>query len=150
MRADYFRKTDNNNYPYSNAKRYSVLLLDDEEDTNTVLKVGLEVQAPFNVYPYNDPDEALKSLSNAHYDIMIIDILLPKMSGFEFYQKARQLDGTSKVFFITAFENYYEEYKDKYPMWNGDCFIVKPISIASLAALLTSEIESRLEREAYN
>ena len=149
MNADYVA-TVYNNYQYSNAKHYSILLLDDELDITVILKKGLEAQAPFNVYTYNDPEDALGSLSEIHYDIMIIDIILPKMSGFEFYRRAQQLDGNSKVFFMTASQNYYEEYKKKYPMWNGNCFILKPVSLSSLVTLLMSEIGSKSEREPYN
>jgi DNA-binding response OmpR family regulator len=138
------------NYIYSNARRYSILLLDDEKDITTVLKKGLEARGPFNVYTFTDPEKALQSLSDFFYDFMIIDIRLPAMNGFEFSQKAKQLTGISKVFFITASDNYYEMYKDKYPMLKGDCFIVKPVSLKSLIALLMSEIGPRAEREPYN
>jgi DNA-binding response OmpR family regulator len=136
-------------YNYSNAKRYSILILDDEPDVTAVLKKGLEARAPFDVHAYNDPEEALKSISTTHYDVMIIDIRLPKMNGFEFYQKAQQLKDT-RVLFITASDSYHEEYKSKYPKWNGNCFILKPISITMLAKFLISEIGTRAEKEPYN
>jgi DNA-binding response OmpR family regulator len=137
-------------YPYSNARRYSVLLLDDEPDVTSVLKKGLEQQSRFAVYAYNDPEDALRSLSKVDYDIMIVDIRLPKMNGFEFYQKAQRVKD-SKVVFITASDAYHEEYQKKYPQWNGNCFIVKPVSIVMLKKFLTSEIAgTRTEREPFN
>ncbi len=137
-------------YQYSNARRYSILLLDDEPDVTAVLKKGLELQPHFTVYAYNDPEEALKSLSKINYDIMIVDIRLPKMNGFEFCQRARQLKD-SKIVFITASDRYHEEYQRRYPQWNGNCFIVKPISISMLAKFLISEIaDTRAEREPFN
>lgn len=136
-------------YFYSNAKRYSVLILDDEPDVTAVLKKGLEAKAPFDVHAYNDPEEALKSVFTTDYDIMIVDIRLPKMNGFEFYQKAQELKDT-KVVFITASDSYHEEYKKKYPRWNGNCFVVKPISITMLTKFLLSEISTRADREPYN
>jgi CheY-like chemotaxis protein len=137
-------------YQYSNAKRYTVLLLDDEPDVTSVLEKGLETYAPFDVHAYNDAEEALKSLLLNKYDMMIIDIRLPKMNGFEFYQRAQELCGNVKVVFITASETYHDEYQKKYPQWNGNCFILKPISIGTLVKFLVSEISSRDEREPYN
>lgn len=142
--------TASTSYPYSNAKRYSILLLDDEPDVTAVLKKGLEQQSHFTVYAYNDPEEALRSLSKISYDVMIVDIRLPKMNGFEFYQQAQQVKD-SKVVFITASDAYHEEYQKRYPQWNGNCFIIKPVSISMLARFLTSEIAStRAEREPFN
>lgn len=121
---------------------YSTLLLDDEPDITFVLKKGLEAKGPFIVNAFNDPEEALKSLANTRYHIMIIDLKMPKMDGFEFYQKAQELDGGAGavVAFISASEAYYNDYLGKYPRWNGDCFIMKPISISSLVKFLLNEL----------
>jgi two-component system, OmpR family, response regulator ChvI len=124
----------------SNSKRYSVLLLDDEPDVTTVLKKGLEARAPFDVHAYNDPEDALKSFADIHYHMMIIDLRMPKMNGFEFYEKAQKLDEGAVIVFISTSETYYEEYIKRYPKWNGDCFIMKPISISHLAKFLLTEI----------
>jgi CheY-like chemotaxis protein len=137
-------------YPYSNVKQYSVLLLDDEPDVTAVLKEGLEKQGPFTIHAYNDPEQALKSLSNTKYDLMLVDIRLPKMDGFEFCQKAQQLTD-SKVVFITASPKYHEEYQKRFPQWNGNCFVLKPISISILTEFLMSELlGTRAEREPFN
>jgi two-component SAPR family response regulator len=72
---------------------------------------------------------------------MIVDLRMPKMNGFEFYQKAQQIDeGGAVVVCISACEVYYEEYTNRYPKWNGDCFIMKPISITNLTKFLLMEL----------
>lgn len=126
-------------YQYSNAKRYSILLLDDEPDVTAVLKIGLESHAQFKVDAFSDPEKALESLSRKDYDMLIVDIRLPKMDGFEFYQKARQVK-ESKVVFITASDRYHEEYQKRFPEWNGNCFVMKPISLSVLATFLIDEL----------
>jgi CheY-like chemotaxis protein len=122
-------------------KRFIVLLLDDEPDVTAVLKKGLEVLGPFEVHAFNDPEEALKSVRDTNYHIMIIDLKMQKMNGFEFYEKAQGIDqGSATVVFITALNSYYDEYKARYPKLNGNCFIVKPISISTLVQFLLNEL----------
>jgi two-component SAPR family response regulator len=65
---------------------------------------------------------------------------MPKMNGFEFYEKAQELAPGVAVVFISASDAYREEYMKKYPRWNGDCFILKPISINSLARFILNEL----------
>ena len=122
------------------SRHYSVLLLDDEPDVTTVLKKGLEARGIFDVHAFNDPEEALESLANARYHVMIVDLRMPKMNGFEFYQKAREIDEGAAIVFISASDVYYEEYTNRYPKWNGDCFIMKPISITNLTKFLLMEL----------
>ena len=137
-------------YAYSNAKRYSILILDDEIDVTNVLKKGLEKQAPFTVHAFNDPDAALKSTAQNRYDLMIVDIRLPKMDGFEFCEKALQKTD-AKVVFITASHKYYEEYQKRFPQWDGNCFVLKPISISVLTQFLIAELgATRAELEPFN
>jgi DNA-binding response OmpR family regulator len=142
--------TSDMKYQYSNSRRYAFMLLDDEEDVTAVLKKGLESRADFTVDAFNDPEEALKSISIKDYDLLIVDIRLPKMDGFEFYQKAKELKDW-KVIFITASDSYHEEYQNRFPEWNGNCFVLKPISVSVLSNFLVQELSgTRAEREPFN
>ena len=122
---------------------YSVLVIDDEPDVTATLKKGLETCGPFDVQAFNDAEQALAALAQFRFHIMIIDLRMPKMDGFEFYERARKLDESPCVIFITASDAYNERYKQKYPKWNGDCFIMKPVSVSLLAKFLLREIEER-------
>jgi CheY-like chemotaxis protein len=92
--------------------RASVLLVDDEPDITTVLSMGLEDYG-FKVDSYNDPLIALSHFKKSSYDIVILDIKMPKMDGFELYREIRKLDDKVNVFFTTAFDLQMEELKDK-------------------------------------
>ena len=81
----------------------SVLLVDDEPDITTVLSMGLEDYG-FKVDSYNDPLIALSHFKKSSYDIVILDIKMPKMDGFELYREIRKLDDKVNVFFTTAFD----------------------------------------------
>ena len=87
---------------------YRILLVDDEPDVTISIKLGLETQEKgFVVDISNDPIEALANFKAESYDLLLLDIKIPQMNGFELYEKIRKIDNKIKVCFITAFEVYY-------------------------------------------
>jgi len=113
------------------AKR--VLIIDDEKDITSSLKLGLAHRG-FRVDAYNDPAEALARYKPGFYDIILLDIKMPKMNGFEFFREVKKLDKDAKVGFLTAFEVYMDEFKKLFPEMEVKGFLRKPISISDLAA----------------
>ena len=88
----------------------------------------------FLVESYNDPNLALSNFKIGLYDLLLLDIRMPKMNGFELYQKIREIDSNVKICFLTASELFYEEYRrlDKYPRVDKEYFIQKPFRIKEL------------------
>ncbi len=67
------------------------------------------------------------------YGLLLLDIRMPTMNGFELYRKMREIDEQVKVCFITAFEDYREEFKESFPMLDEyKYFIRKPKAIEDL------------------
>jgi len=64
---------------------------------------------------FNNPLESLSSYKAGAYDLLLLDIKMPQMSGFELYDKIKHIDEKVKVCFITAFEEYYDEFKKQFP-----------------------------------
>ena len=62
------------------------------------------------------------------------------MNGFELYKEIEKVDGVVKVCFITAFEVYYEALREVFPSLEVECFIRKPIEIASLIKKIKNEL----------
>jgi DNA-binding response OmpR family regulator len=105
------------------------MLVEDEDDILVLFKMILESNKTLNVESFHDPFSALNNFRPGRYDLVMIDIVLPKMNGFELYKKIRRLDEKVKVCFLTAGEMYYEEIrKEAFPELDSDCFIKKPIS----------------------
>jgi DNA-binding response OmpR family regulator len=105
------------------------MLVEDEDDILVLFKMILESNERLNVESFHDPFSALNNFRPGRYDLVMIDIVLPKMNGFELYKKIRRLDEKVKVCFLTAGEMYYEEIrKEAFPELDSDCFIKKPIS----------------------
>ena len=123
----------------SNEKK--ILIVDDEPDVTGTFKVGLE-ESGFKVETFNDPEMALSNFKPGKYDILLLDIKMPKMNGFELYEKIRKIDGDvkTKVCFITAYEVYYQSLREQFPETKIECYSKKPIQITDLSKRLHAEL----------
>src|ERR671923_542604 len=110
-----------------------ILIVDDEKDITDTFKIALEQQQEgFEVITYNDPDLALSQFKENWFDLILLDIRMPKMTGFELYRRLNEIDSKPKVCFITAFDIYYNEFKKVFPNLEVKCFLRKPISTSDL------------------
>ena len=75
----------------------------------------LESDARLKVDSFADPIAAMNNFKSGFYDLIMIDIALPKLNGFELYYRIRKLDNKVKACFITAREMYYEDIREKIP-----------------------------------
>jgi len=118
-----------------------ILLVDDEVDITTTYRMALE-EAGFQVDAYNDSSLALSEYKAGIYDLLLFDVKMPKMNGFELYEKIKGLktDQKPRVCFITAFEVYYQALKELFPKDDVDCFLSKPISLDELVKTVKSEL----------
>ena len=104
-----------------------ILAVDDESDLTMLCKMSLEHYG-FEVDTFNDPEEALSKFKPGSYDLVILDIKMPKMDGFELYHKIKKKDNNANVCFLTATELYYEEFRKKeFCAVDRNLFIRKPI-----------------------
>lgn len=104
-----------------------ILVVDDEPDLTQVSTLALEYYG-YKVDSFNDPQEALSKFKPGSYDLIILDIKMPKMDGFELYHEIKKKDNNAKVCFLTASELYYEEFrKEEYCALDRNLFIQKPI-----------------------
>lgn len=114
------------------SERTRVIVVDDEEDITRLLRVAFE-QAGMVVIAFNDPAAALENFKPGQYDLAILDIRMPGMTGFELYRRIREMDKKTKVCFLTAFELHDEDLaKNEMPKSEVTCFIKKPIKVADL------------------
>jgi len=116
-----------------------ILIVDDDAGITLAFKTGLEADE-FKVDTFNDPLEALSNFKASMYDLLLLDVRMPKMNGFELYKELERIDNHVKVCFITAFEVYYEALREVFPSLEVECFIRKPIEIASLIKKIKNEL----------
>lgn len=119
----------------------TILLVDDESDIATLFQYYLE-SAGYRAKVYNDPLKALSEFRAGLYNLALLDVRMPHMSGFELYEKMHRIDSACKVCFVTAFEIYYRSLKEFFPNLDVTCFIRKPVSKAELLNHIAAELNS--------
>ena len=123
--------------------RKRIMAVDDEQDLTMTLKVGLDVYGPFDLDMFNNPKSALRSFKPNFYTLVLIDIRMPCMDGFELYEELKKIDPDVKVCFLTASEMYHEEVREKdYSNLSNDVFIQKPILTDDLITEINKKIDS--------
>jgi CheY-like chemotaxis protein len=131
--------------------------VDDDPDIALTFKVGLEgyhyddisndnyddnnMRTRFEVYTYNNPAVALSNLKPNFYDLMLTDIYMPHMNGFELCEKILELDVNIIVCFISAADVNIEALREVYPKVSVGCFIKKPVTIEYLVKRLLAELD---------
>jgi two-component system, OmpR family, response regulator ChvI len=118
-------------HDHSNNPR-KILIVDDEPDITSTFDIILQMNG-FEVDSYNDPLLALSNFKPNSYGLALLDIRMPKMNGFELYKKIKDIDNKLEACFITAFEDYREEFKESFPeLEEAKYFIRKPKAIEDL------------------
>ena len=116
-----------------------ILIVDDETDINLALKVTLEEEG-FKVDTFDDPLVALDNFKTRSYDLLILDIKMPNMNGFELYKEIRRIDNNIKVCFLTAGDMFYGIHQDMFDTLDANCFIRKPVENKELIARINKII----------
>ena len=122
------------------------MIVDDEYDVVYSLRTVLEETKLFQVDGYVDPMLALSNFKADTYDLVVLDIRMSRMDGFELYKNIKAIDVRVKVCFLTAV-NDLSEYKINYPdvieeieCGKIDCFMDKPVAGAQLLNLISKVI----------
>lgn len=129
-------------------KTKTILVVDDDQDTTMAVKSSLEMENSharngtyFQIYTYNFPGLALSEFRPNFYDLLLIDVEMPKMNGFELSTKILEIDPDPKICFMSAAEVNYEALREIYPTVNFGCFIKKPVSLDHLIRSVKAELE---------
>jgi CheY-like chemotaxis protein len=139
----------NNNDNDNHSRR--ILIVDDEPDVCLTFKQGIEDYNRYKVDTYDKPHQALQDFETGIYDLVLLDIKMPHINGFQLYSLIKKIDSQVKVMFITAAETFYEQIRDKkgqrrveeegnsgnleyrdFCKFNKDMFIQKPIQLKDL------------------
>ena len=130
-------------------KTFSVLLIDDDADILTILKHSVE-QAGMHTYGFTNPTLAVEHFRrNANsYDIVVTDIRMPHMSGFQVARAVKQIRPDIKVAFATSFDINKSEFDKVFPSTEADAFITKPVK-PSMSAEVLSVLQHTLQGWCY-
>jgi DNA-binding response OmpR family regulator len=117
----------------------TILIIDDEFDTTLTFKSALKHYG-FKVDVYNDPLLALSDFKPNFYDLLLIDINMPDMNGFELCERLLKIDANPKICFMSSGQINQEALREVHPSINIGCFINKPVAIDYLIARLNAEL----------
>ena len=121
-----------------------VLMVDDEQDITFTIKTALENTGSFQVETFNDSALALSTFKAGVYDLVLLDIRMPEMNGFQLCRKLRNIDNKLKICFLTAADlTYYREDKDVINDLGTDCFVTKPVDNEDIAARLKAILSQK-------
>jgi DNA-binding response OmpR family regulator len=135
---------NNNNDSNSNNRNTRILLVDDEYDIALTFKIGLE-DSGFVVDSFTDPSSALLNFKTNSYDLLLLDVKMPKIDGFELCRQMKKIDDKVKVCFMTAFDVRKSDLKVDPTIFNNNNnnskqIIQKPISIDDLVKQVKAEL----------
>jgi CheY-like chemotaxis protein len=107
-----------------------------------MIKQGLQKYG-FNIFAFTDPLMALEhfKLNIKDYNIVISDIRMPGMNGYEFVKKAKQFKKQVKVILVTAFEINDRGFYDTLRSVKIDMFVQKPLSINQLRQIIETSLD---------
>ena len=129
-------------------KNPTLLMLEDDQQLGSVIKQSLELKK-YLVDWVTHPEKALDMYKSGKYDVCVVDVGLPGMSGTDFVKQIRQFDFTTPILFMSANHND----KDMIHAYcaGGDDFIAKPFSTTELSlriyALLRRTGSSKVNSE---
>jgi CheY-like chemotaxis protein len=125
---------------------FRIMFVDNEKDILRVIKRGLESYESndstnkFKVDAYQDSELALQSFQNHpdnYYDLVLTDLKMPKINGFELYMRMKEKNPRMKFAFMTAYDNID---KEKFATYSSaidpNSFIRKPVTASKLKSKL--------------
>jgi DNA-binding response OmpR family regulator len=125
-------------------KKKKILFVDNEPDMTALLKMALEY-AGFSIDVFNDPLLALENFKPKLYDLVILDVMMPKMDGLELYNQLKNVDPSINGCFLTASsETYSEELRKKkgrHCELNKDLFLYMPLPISKIVEEINKRIK---------
>lgn len=116
----------------------SLVLVDDDKDILTVLKRGLEADN-YQVYDFDNPLKAVDYLKSVDSpEVLITDIRMPGMSGFEVCRAAKMKHPEMGIIVMTAFDIEKSEFESVFPSTKIDALIKKPVSMRKLIDVINA------------
>lgn len=103
---------------------FRILVVDDDKNTRLLLKAVLEAES-YTVFTADNGESALDMMDREHIDLVVLDIMMPKMDGYEFTKILRENRSTLPILMVSA--KYLPEDKHRGFIVGTDDYMTKPI-----------------------
>ena len=107
-----------------------ILLVEDDPNLGLLLEEYLQLKGKFEVVLCKDGDEGLKAFTKDHFDLLILDVMMPKKDGFTLGKEIRRINQEVPIIFATA-KGMIEDKTQAFNL-GGDDYITKPFRIEEL------------------
>ena len=124
-----------------------ILVVDNEPDILLTFKSSLEQHLDnkgrkmFEVHVYDNPLKALSEFRANFYDLLLTDVYMPDMNGFQLSQKILELDINIRICYVSATDVNISALRELYPALSLGCFITKPVEVEYLVKRLSAELD---------
>ncbi len=108
---------------------FQILVAEDNLNSQKLMKIILN-QAGYKVITASNGIEALEIMDSKHIDLIVLDVMMPKMDGYEFTRQLRQSGNNTPIIMVTA--KYQNEDKCEGFIAGTDDYMVKPINETEL------------------
>jgi two-component system alkaline phosphatase synthesis response regulator PhoP len=124
-------------------QKYSILLVEDEEHLHEALKLNLEMEG-YEVDSAYDGGEALKKIQSAHYDLLILDIMLPSLDGFSITEHMRLNNNQTPILIVSAKNTSANRVQGL--KLGADDYLTKPFNLEELLLRVSKLIQKNTQQ----
>lgn len=124
-------------------QKHSILLVEDEEHLHEALKLNLEMEG-YEVDSAHDGQEALRQIQSAHYDLIILDIMLPSLDGFSITERMRLNNNHTPILILSAKNTSANRVQGL--KLGADDYLTKPFNLEELLLRVTKLIQKHTQQ----
>ncbi|MEI8141756.1 MAG: response regulator transcription factor [Chitinophagia bacterium] len=124
-------------------QKHSILLVEDEEHLHEALKLNLEMDG-YQVDSAFDGGEALKKIQSAHYDLLILDIMLPSLDGFSITEQMRLNNNQTPILILSAKNTSANKVQGL--KLGADDYLTKPFNLEELLLRVAKLIQKQVQQ----
>jgi two-component system alkaline phosphatase synthesis response regulator PhoP len=124
-------------------QKHSILLVEDEEHLHEALKLNLEMEG-YQVDSAYDGGEALKQIQTAHYDLIILDIMLPSLDGFSITERMRLNNNQTPILILSAKNTSANRVQGL--KLGADDYLTKPFNLEELILRVAKLIQKNAQQ----
>ena len=124
-------------------QKHSILLVEDEEHLHEALKLNLEMEG-YEVDSAFDGGDALKKIQSAHYDLLILDIMLPSLDGFSITERMRLNNNQTPILILSAKNTSANKVQGL--KLGADDYLTKPFNLEELILRVAKLIQKNAQQ----